>query len=164
MLCGLFSSCREQGPLSSCCTWVSQCNAFSCCGAQALGHVSFFNCGSQALGTRASVAVVHKLSCPLVWGIFPDQGRNPCPLHFQADSFFLINQLIDLCFKVNLFLAVLDLCCYAWAFSSCHKWGILFVAEVNGLLIEVVFLVAEHGLSVAGTSGVHRLRSCSVQT
>ena len=26
------------------------------------------------------------LSCPTACGIFPDQGLNPCPLHWQADS------------------------------------------------------------------------------
>ena len=30
------------------------------------------NCGSQA--------------CPAACGILPDQGLNPCPLHWQADS------------------------------------------------------------------------------
>ena len=42
-------------------------------------------------------------------------------------------------------MAVLGLCCCAWAFSSCGKRGLLFVA-VCGLLIEVASLVAEHGL------------------
>ena len=37
------------------------------------------------------------------------------------------------------------LCCCARAFSSCGEWGLLFIA-VRGLLIEVAFLVAEHGL------------------
>ena len=32
-----FSSCNEQGPLSSCSPWISHCGGFSCCRAQALG-------------------------------------------------------------------------------------------------------------------------------
>ena len=44
-----------------------------------------------------------------------------------------------------LFLAVLGLHCCAWAFSSCGKRGLLFIA-VCGLLIAVASLVAEHGL------------------
>ena len=28
----------------------------------------------------------HGLSCSAACGIFPDQGSNPCPLHWQADS------------------------------------------------------------------------------
>ena len=36
----------------------------------------------------ASVVVARGLSCSTVRGILPDQGSNPCPLHWQADSFF----------------------------------------------------------------------------
>ena len=32
-----------------------------------------------------SVVVAHGLSCSAACGIFPDQGSNPCPLHWQAD-------------------------------------------------------------------------------
>ena len=39
--------------------------------------------GSRRAG---SVAVAHGLSCSAACGIFPDQGSNPCPLHWQADS------------------------------------------------------------------------------
>ena len=44
-----------------------------------------------------------------------------------------------------LFLAALGLGSRAWAFSSCGKRGLLFVA-VSGLLITVASLVAEHML------------------
>ena len=33
-----------------------------------------------------SVIVAHGPSCSAACGIFPDQGSNPCPLHWQADS------------------------------------------------------------------------------
>ena len=33
-----------------------------------------------------SVVVAHGPSCSTACGIFPDQGLNPCPLHWQADS------------------------------------------------------------------------------
>ena len=33
-----------------------------------------------------SVVVVHGFSCSVACGIFPDQGSNLCPLHWQADS------------------------------------------------------------------------------
>ena len=39
--------------------------------------------GSRCAG---SVVVAHGLSCSAACGIFPDQGSNPCPLHWQADS------------------------------------------------------------------------------
>ena len=39
--------------------------------------------GSRRAG---SVVVAHRPSCSTACGIFPDQGSNPCPLHWQADS------------------------------------------------------------------------------
>ena len=39
--------------------------------------------GSRRAG---SVIVAHGPSCAAACGIFPDQGSNPCPLHWQADS------------------------------------------------------------------------------
>ena len=33
-----------------------------------------------------SIDVGHRLSSPVACGIFPDQGSNLCPLHWQADS------------------------------------------------------------------------------
>ena len=42
--------------------------------------------GTWALGHVISVVVVHGLSCSLACGIFPDQGANPCALHWQEDS------------------------------------------------------------------------------
>ena len=42
----------------------------------------------RSTGSRCadSVIVAHGLSCSAACGIFPDQGSNPCPLHWQADS------------------------------------------------------------------------------
>ena len=39
--------------------------------------------GSRRAG---SVIVAHGPSCSVACGIFPEQGSNPCPLHWQADS------------------------------------------------------------------------------
>ena len=39
--------------------------------------------GSRRAG---SVIVAHGPSCSAACGIFPDQGSNPCPLHWQAES------------------------------------------------------------------------------
>ena len=39
--------------------------------------------GSRSAG---SVIVAHGSSCSATCGILPDQGSNPCPLHWQADS------------------------------------------------------------------------------
>ena len=38
------------------------------------------------LRSTGSVIVAHGPSCSAACGIFPDQGSNPCPLHWQADS------------------------------------------------------------------------------
>ena len=52
---------------------------------------------------------------------------------------------VPLLFKklfIYLLLAELGLCCCSWAFSSCSKWGLLFVV-VHGILIAVASLVME---------------------
>ena len=68
----LFSSCSEQGLLSSCGVRASHFDGFSCCRA-------------QALGTWASV-VVHGLSYSIACEIFTDQGLNSCLPYGQAYS------------------------------------------------------------------------------
>ena len=45
--------------------------------------LSLRSTGSRRAG---SVVVAHGPSCSAACGIFPDQGSNPCPLHWQADS------------------------------------------------------------------------------
>ena len=42
----------------------------------------------QSTGSRrtGSVVVAHGPSCSVACGILPDQGSNPCALHWQADS------------------------------------------------------------------------------
>ena len=45
--------------------------------------------GSRRAG---SVVVAHGPSHSTACGIFPDQGSNPCPLHWQADSQPLCHQ------------------------------------------------------------------------
>ena len=80
--------------------------AFSSCGKRGLLFIAV--CGfliavasrgrAWAPGLEASVAVARKLEsvasavvaqgiiCSMACGIFPDQGLNLCPLHWQADS------------------------------------------------------------------------------
>ena len=41
---------------------------------------------ARGIQSAGSVAVAHGLSCSAACGIFPDQGSNPCALHWQADS------------------------------------------------------------------------------
>ena len=75
-----FSSCSEQGLLSSCRAWALWWLLLWSTGAQA-----FSNCSrlAQQLGQ------VPGFSCSSAGWIFPDQGWNPCPLHWQADSCLL---------------------------------------------------------------------------
>ena len=40
--------------------------------------------GSTGSRCAGSVVVAHGPSCSAACGIFPDQGSNPCPLHYQA--------------------------------------------------------------------------------
>ena len=51
----------------------------------------FGNCDSPTLEHLGSF-VTHWLSCSEACGIFPDQGLNLCPLHWQADSYPLHHQ------------------------------------------------------------------------
>ena len=56
------------------------------CGVWA-SHLSVFSyCGAQAVESPGSVVAVHGLCCSAACGIFPDQGSNPCPLHWRANS------------------------------------------------------------------------------
>ena len=66
--------------------WLRPEGATLHCGAQA-SHCGGLSCSrAPALGTRASVVEVGGLSCPLAYGIFPDQGLYPCPLRWQAEA------------------------------------------------------------------------------
>ena len=65
-------------------------------------------------------------------------------LYISIFNFFIFI-FVKYIYLFYLFLAALGLHCYAWAFSSCSEWGLLFIA-VRGLLIAVASLVAEHGL------------------
>ena len=54
-----------------------------CAGLSLSGPLLLRSTGSRCAG---SVVVAHGPSCSAACGIFPDQGSNPCPLHWQADS------------------------------------------------------------------------------
>ena len=82
---GPFSSCSDQGPLSSHAAWVSPCRGFSHCATPALGLWAsvVVTCGLWSTG---SGAVGHRFSC------FADRGSNPQLLHWQTDSVPLSHQ------------------------------------------------------------------------
>ena len=69
--------------------------AFSSCGKWGLLFIAVRRpLLLRSTGSRraSSVIVAHGLSCSTACGIFPDQGSNPCPLHWQADSQPLCHQ------------------------------------------------------------------------
>ena len=66
-----FSSCGKRGPL------------FIAVRGPLLRPLLLQSTGSRRAG---SVVVAHGPSCSAACGIFPDQGSNPCPLRWQADS------------------------------------------------------------------------------
>ena len=37
--------------------------------------------------------MVHGLCCSQAWETSPDQGSNPCVLHWEADFFFSVNKM-----------------------------------------------------------------------
>ena len=74
--------------------------AFSSCSKQGLLFVAVQGLLTGAASPVAEhrlygaclVAVAPRLSCSSPLGIFPDQGSNPCPLHWQADFYPLCHQ------------------------------------------------------------------------
>ena len=74
-----------------CAVRASPCGGF-CCGAWAPAHglreVPFVGSvvATSKIKRTDPVVVVQGLGCSVACGIFPDQGLNPCPLHYKVDS------------------------------------------------------------------------------
>ena len=64
---------------------ASHCRGFSCCWAPALGLLGFSSCSLWALECGLSSCGT-LASCSAACGIFPDQGSNLCPQHWQVNS------------------------------------------------------------------------------
>ena len=85
-----FSSCGQQGPLSGWGARASHHGGFSCCRARAPGT---WGSAVAAHGLLSMGLVVwHGPRCSMAWRIFPDQGSNLCPQHWQVDSYSLYPQ------------------------------------------------------------------------
>ena len=78
-LCLVFVSVRGLSPFVACGGHSSS----RCAGLSPSQRLLLRNTGSRRAG---SVTVAHGPSRSAACGIFPDQGSNPCPLHWQADS------------------------------------------------------------------------------
>ena len=78
--------------------------------------------------------MAHGLSCSVACGIFPDQGLNPCPPHWQADSYPLHHQgspIYIYIFFLNLFIYLLIYGCVG---SSLLHVGFSLVAGAGATL------------------------------
>ena len=82
-----FSRCDGSSLLRVGFLYLWRAGATLCCGTRA-SHFGGFYSLLQSTGciAWASVTVAHGLSCSMACGIFPDQGSNPYPLRWQADS------------------------------------------------------------------------------
>ena len=78
-LCWVFVSVRGLCPVAASGGHFSS----RCAGLSLSRPLLLRSTGSRRAG---SVIVAHGPSCSAACGIFPDQGPNPCPLHWQADS------------------------------------------------------------------------------
>ena len=91
LLCVGFLQLFRAGATLHCGARASHCGGFSCFRARDLGARASVVL-ARGLWSAGSVVVVHGLSCSAACGIFPDQGSNSCPLHWQMDSYPLHHQ------------------------------------------------------------------------
>ena len=116
-----FPSCVQWGLLSSCGVQTSHCDGSSVAkrGLQDTRASVAVARGSGVVTpwflSTGSMVVAHGLSCSMACGISPDQGLNPCLLHWQADS------------------PLLSLCCYclSWKICSLLKYCAYFIHYIN---------------------------------
>ena len=121
-ICGCAGSALLRRFFSCCVKW----GLLSGCGKKLLIPVASLVAEHRLQGTRASVVVapgllntgsvlvVHGLSCPAACGIFPDQGSNPCLLHWQAESLALSQE------GVPTFIYFAGEEQLGWVVASCH--------------------------------------------
>ena len=107
----------------------------------------------RSTGSRRAVSVImaHGPSCSAACGIFPEQGSNLCPLHWQADSQPLRHQgnpclfvFILSCMSCLYILEIKPLLVASFANIFSHSVGCLFVLllisfAVNKLLSLIGF-------------------------
>ena len=78
-LCWVFVSVRGLSPVAA----SGGHSSSQCAGLSSSRPLLLRSTGSSRAG---SAIVAHGPSRSAACGIFPDQGSNPCPLHWQADS------------------------------------------------------------------------------
>ena len=103
----------------------------------------------RSTGSRGadSAVVAHRPSCSAACGIFPYQGSNPCPLHWQADSQPLRHQGSPTPLLLNGF-------GLSWK-SVAHKCVSLFLESVSlPLMIMSIFLSMPYCLDYSKSSNL----------
>ena len=78
-LCWVFVSARGLSPVAA----SGGHSSSRCVGLSVTRPLLLWSTDSRRAG---SAIVAHGPSCSAACGILPDQGSNPCPLHWQADS------------------------------------------------------------------------------
>ena len=103
------------------------------------------NTGSRRAG---SVVLAHGPSCSAACGIFPDQGSNPCPLHWQADSQPLHHQGSPT-FTFNILLYKIiniwsKLCTHVY-YDCIHSCKYYLCYWIFCITMEIVKYIMKHG-------------------
>ena len=79
------------------------------------------------------------MSLSKLWELLMDRKAWHTAVHDWATE-------LNIYFKILfVYFWLLWVCCWAWTFSRCREWGLLFIV-VCGLLIAVASLVSEYGL------------------
>ena len=100
-----------------------------CVGLSLSWPLLLWSTGSRHSG---SVIVAHGPSCSVACGIFPDQGSNPCPLHWQADSQPLRHQgSPKLFFFDDIRYSVLGNKCFYSSCSRALRWHLVSEDQAN---------------------------------
>ena len=108
--------------------------------------------GSRCAG---SVVVAHGPSCSAACGILQDQGSNPCPLHWQADSQPLHHQGSP---QLNIFILMIIIkILWVWKIFQNTTSSFLFFKKIFGC----VGSVAARGLSLVAASRGYSLLRCT---
>ena len=91
------------------------------------------------LESTGSTAVAHELTCSVACGAFPDQGSNPCLLHWQVDSLPLSHQG-SLCLFLNVKFLLIQPGLYflVLQFSNNSKFNFLLYSSLSHLFLTNV--------------------------
>ena len=119
-LCWVFVSVQGLSPVAA----SGGHSSSRCAGLSLSRPLLLWGTGSRRAG---SVIVAHGPSCSAACGIFPDQGSNPCPLYWQADSQPLRHQGSPPPRLFTLFLPVVS-----GLFSPAEQIGKLSLRGVSG--------------------------------